>query len=643
MSLKKQEQFNNDFKAWFDGNIKPTLDKNRKRYAMEVEDADKKKELGLSAIPSTKTSSVVDRAVDRAIMEYHGEQDAITFTAKNAGNKDLDFLAAIHTENFHIRAENNFPFPVWNATSLTAGFVDGLEGAMVSWRKESYQDKKTVYMTVNEMGQPVEIDEAIYNEYSKFAPDFFYEEEIEEEVVTLDSWWVDQLLPGENVLWDPKAPLLNVNMGQVCLVKLERTVDQIVQMGESGVIDEVTKEELYAHQDSNKVEDYEASGVTDPDLGAYNTVELWVWFEKDKGRWQLEFSIEGKMKLSEPKDLNEVWYNGRRVNKLPVVVGTTKLKPFLAIGRGLPETIGPVEDEYQSLRNLSLDKARQDIEGRWRVNPDSDVDLNELINSPVVRANQFDVEKFDNRSNNMGVTQQISALVGDINELAPVGMESSQIVPNGNDKTLGAIQLALGSSNEKLSVALMVRNFTFFRPLIHLISDLTIAFETDENILKIAEARVSKQRQHQGQQLPQKGGKIDLERLDIPLNVQINAGLGSVPRQQKLQYMTYLGEAGAKLGIPLDGMEMFRQGSVLLGFAEDQFVSTEPPSPPSPELKGTVNIDFDRLPPQMQMMVLQTFAQGQEIRASFKGTGDLEPPPMPGPQLDPVMGTMNGL
>jgi hypothetical protein len=638
-SLNKQVQFNDSFTTWFNSEVKPTLESSRRRYRMEHEDAKKREELGLSAVPSTKSAATVDRSVERAIMEYHGEQDAISFTAKNAGDKNLDFLAAIHTENFHIRSQTSFPFAVWNSTSLTAGFVDGLEAAIVSWRKEAYTEKRQEYFAINETGMPAPVDEEMYNEYSKIAPEMFFAEDVEEEIKVIDTWWVDQLIPGENVLWDVKAPLLDINMGQACLVKMERSVDAILEMSEAGIIDKITKEELRQFQDTSTT-DEQASTFTDPDMDDYNRVELWIWFTKDKSQWWVEFSLEGKKKLSEKQNINDAWYNGRRVNRLPVVVGTTKLKPFVAMGRGIPETIKPIEDEYEKTRNLLLDAARQDVEGRWRVNPGSDIDLNELINSPIVRANVGDVEKFDNRANSMTALQQSGALTGDINELAPVGMESSQVVPSGTDKTLGAIQMAMGSSNEKLSVALLVRNFTFFKPLLYLISELTIAFETDENILRIAESRVAKGRDHKGMKLPQQGSQIDLKSLDIPLDIQINAGLGSVPRQQKLQYMQYLGEAWGRLGIPLDGLEMFRQGSVLLGFGEDQFISTEPPQSKGPELKADIKIDFDRLPPAMQMKVLEMFANSSsELDFKFNSDGKFPQPrdlPPVGSQQQPV-------
>jgi hypothetical protein len=628
-SLTRQETFNDSFGTWFDGQLKPTIDDNRRRYAMEVEDIEERTELGLSSFASTKSTSVVDRAVERAIMEYHGEEGAISFTAKNAGDKNMDFLAAIHTENFRIRSGfGYFNFPTWNAVSLTAGFVDGIEAAMVSWKKESYTDKRTAYSRIDlQTGQPVEISKEEYEEQQIFMPEIFFEEEVEEEVPVVDTWWIDQLLPGENVLWDPKAPLLDADKGQCCLVKVERTIDQILEMGAMGVIDKITREELEEYQDAEQGDDFESDDS--PDLDEWNTVEMWIWFEKKDALWHVEFSIEGKLSLSEAKNINDAWYNGRKVNRLPVVIGTSKLKPFQPVGRGIPESIAPIEDEYIQLRNLGVDRAKQDVEGRWRVSPGSDIDVNALVNSPVVRFDQGEAEKFDNVSNSNGLNQQIGALVGDINELAPVGMESSQITPSGADKTLGAIQLALGSSNEKLSVGLMVRNITLMTPVLYLISELTIAFETDENVLKLAEARAGSKREHKGQKLPrtaqgQGQGMINLKAIDVPLNIQINAGLGSVPRQQKLQYMQFLGQVGKTLGVPLDGLKMFQQGSVLLGFGEDQFISEQTPTPKGPEMKADIKIDFDRLPPEMQIQLLKMFASKSEsMDLSFTGDGNL--------------------
>lgn len=621
--LEKQRQFEDRAKTYFDTYYRPTIDKARDAYAMILEDEEERRARGLSAIPSTKSTSVVDRAVERAITEYHGDPDAISYTAKLGGDPKKDLLAKWHTELFKYRSKNTFPFMVWHAASLTAGFVDGVECAMLSWKKEAYTEKVKKYFTFNQMGQPSEVPEEVYKEQSKAFPEYFFEEEFEEEAKTVDTWWIDQLKPGDDVLWDFKIPNLDVNMGQALLVKVERSVDAIVQMGKRGIIDEISREEVEEYRKADKdLED----GQDEADMGDYNLVPVWLWFEKVDSRWNVSFSIEGTKKLSDPNPVDDVFYNGRRVNKLPIIIGASKLKPWEAIGRGLPEVLKAIEEEYANMRNIFNDLLRQLAEGKYRVSPSAEIDFDALINSPFFEAELGEVERFD--VNGVGsaigaVANGTSALVGDINELAPVGMESSQIVPSGNDKTLGAIQLALGSSNEKLSNALTVRNETFMRPLLALIAEMVMAYETDEMIMRVAAGQVKEDQQEQGAQgfqPPQNAAGIDISALDFPVDVQINAGLGSVPRQQKIQLMQFVGEMGAKMGVPLDTMKMFKQGCILLGFNEDQFISQQPQTPPQPEMKATIDIDFAMLSPQAQQMVEQKFMEGsQEVKAKIKG------------------------
>ena len=646
--LKDQQDFETQFNTWYEAELKPTLDDNRRRYRMELKDAEERESRGLSALPSTKSTSAVDRAVEKAVMEYHGEPDAITYTARLGGNIQTDSRAKWLTEIFKYRAEHTFPFPVWNASSLTAGLVDGLEAALVWWRKEAYTETRKEYFALGPEG-PQPVNEEEYQLYSAYAPGMFQEQDVEEEQVLVDSWWIDQLKPGEDILWDIKAPLLDLNLGGKVLVKLQRSLDEIRQMAEMGIIDEApTDEELKAYQKTEPGTDSTAT-AGDPkgtDLGDLNRLEVWVYFKKEKGQWKAAFSIEGKLSLSDPKPVNDVFFAGRKVNRLPVCMGTTKLKLWEAVGRGIPETIAPVEDEWIDHRNNLNDAAKLALKGKWRLQPESDIDIDSLLNSEVFYASTGEAERIDTDYNLNNTLRAGDAISADLNELIPVGMDSRQIVPKGVDKTLGAVQMALGASNEKMSVALMVRNFTFFRQVLHLIAQLEMAFETDETIARIAAGKV--RQEQEGQKMPfqppqvQTMGQpaIDFKGLDLEVDIQINAGLGSIPRQQKIEHLAYIGQAGKLFGVPLDGVKMFKQGCVLLGYDEDQFLSTAPPQPPGPEMKATVNIDLALLPPQMQQALIQAFAQGsQEIKASVKGKmPDLPSPATPVMTGDPTDG-----
>lgn len=644
-NLKEQCDFAEQFDTWFASNLKPTLEDNRRRYRMELSDAEERESRGLSALPSTKSTSSVDRAVEKAVMEYHGEPDAISYSANMSGDVATDLKAKWLTEIFKYRSEHTFPFPVWHVASLTAGFTDGLEAALVWWRKESYTEKRTVYQMMGEQG-PQEVGEDEYIMGAAYAPDMFSEQEVEEEQVLVDSWWVDQLRPGEDILWDIKAPLLDLNLGGKVLVKLQRSIDEIRQLEEAGVIDKApSDEDLKKYQKNETGDDNgKTAGDTDGiDMGDLNRLEVWAYFHKVKGRWMVSFSIEGKLELSKAKPVNDVFFNGRKVNKLPVVMGTTKLKLWEAVGRGIPETIAPIEDEWTDHRNNLNDAAKLSIKGKWRLRPDADVDIDSLLNEEVFYANESDATRIDTDYNIAGAMRAADAINADLNELIPVGMDSKQVVPKGVDKTLGAVQLALGASNEKLSVGLMVRNFTFFRPLLYLIAQLEMAFETDETIARIAGQKVK--HDQGGQQIPftppqvqgQQGPMVDFSQLDIDVDIQINAGLGSVPRQQKVQNLMMAGQYAAQAGIQVDRLAMFKQGMVLIGFDEDAFNPQIPQQPPQqPEMKGTINIDLALLPEQVQIMLLQKFMEGsQEIKANV--TGDMPKGTKEAMQNTPVM------
>jgi hypothetical protein len=639
--LKKQQEFETDFSTWFRTKLKPTIDDNRRRYRMQLDDAEERESRGLSALPSTKSTSAVDRYVEKAILEYHGEPDAISFSAQTGAAMDVDQCVKWLDQVIKHRMEHTFPFAAWHVSSLTAGAVDGLEAALVSWRREAYTIKEKICTYTDGINPPQPVPEEVYRQFEGTAG--FAETEEDKEIPSVDSWWIDQLKPGEDLLWDIKTPLLNLNMGQAALVKLDRSLDQITELAEQGVIDKVKPETLKKWQglsaDAINIDIGATLGSTDQvDMGDLNTISVWLWFEKVNSRWMVSFSIEGKVSLSKPKPVDDVFYNGRQVNLLPVILGTSKIKLWENSGRGIPETIAPVEDEWIDHRNNLNDMAKINVRGgRIRLNKNSDVDIDSLLNEEVFYANSGEAEFIPIGS--VGDSMRAAdAITADFNELIPVGMDSRQVVPKGVDKTLGALQMAMGSSNEKLSVSLLVRNITFLRPLLYIIAQMEIAWETDATILKLAGQKVTGEQNGKKVpfQVPTVQGEVDFRALDVAYQVQINAGLGSVPRQQKIGVLTNLYQLGKQAGIPVDAMKMFKQICVLSGFDAEQFIG-EPTAAPGPEMKVALALDFGYLsnpqlltPPQQQLLsMIMNSAGGMDVNLSAQPPKSLGGPQSP--------------
>jgi hypothetical protein len=590
---------------------------NRARYQMQLKDSAERTKRNLSVLRSTKSTAAVDRTVDRALQDYHGDPDGISFSPRLDLTEEDSLKAKWLSEDFKYRCGNTFPFFTWHCASLTAGFTDGLEAAMVSWKKESYTEKKAVkrHFFVPEQGDPEEIPEDILNRFQHLGPDNFMsmDDEEEEECVVTDTFWIDQLDPGKNLFWDMKSPLLNLNMGRGLLVIIEKSLDDLINMAKSGTIDKVTAEDLEQYRTPGlnastggvvSQRSGQATTVGDPDnfdMGDLNCIPLWIYFKRVGCQWKCFFSAKGEKQLSGLKDVNDLFFRGRKVHRLPVVMGTSKLKLWEAVGRGLPETIAPIEDEWSAHRNNINDAAKMTIQGRYRLEPTSRIKVDDLINAAVFRASKGEYEKVDqnlNLSDSMRAAESINA---DMTELIPIGMENRQITPRGTTKTLGAVQLALGQSNEKLSVQLMVRNETFLKPLLSLIAELLMAFETDSNILRIAAIKA-------GFAPMQWQGTVDFRQLDFPVQVSINAGLGSMPRQQKAENALQLFDWGKMNGIRQDTGKIYRMLSSLAGFEPEQFVDKSPQqAPPKPvaEMKLAINTDFITLPIELQQFITE--------------------------------------
>lgn len=609
MELSEQKKLVDAFYTWYDTGLRGILADNRRRYRMEMLDRSERLERGLSALPSTKSASVADRFREHALMEYHENPDSISFSAREMGNPQKDALAKWLTEIFIYRSNNTFPFFSWHSASLLNAAVDGIEAALVWWRKESITTPIQKFYTRD--GQ--EVPQQVFEQYSSIDPNAFTVEDSTTETVVRDTWWIDSLMPGRDVVWDMKQNILDVNLGQFAMVKQRKSLNDIENLQKSGLFDLAQEIDWSEYQTSGldiRPDWGKTAGDVDKvDFGDHDLIEIWVFFWKEANEWLCQFSIKGEEELSSPKKVNDVFFAGRPVNRLPLVIGAFQQKLWEATGRGLPETIAPIEDEWQDHRNNLNDIAKAAAQGgRIRVAHDSDVDLNDVLNSRVFRADPGEVEFVQYNSGIMESLRATDPLQADMNELMPVGIEGrgKALAPKGTNNTLGATQMLQEASNSKLGVQLLTRNETFLKPLLYLIAELEFAFETDQTIARIASVKA-------GVQPPQAMGMIDFRQLDFPVDIQINAGLGTMPRGQKLTGLMQIYQVGQQMQIPLNNMAIFSQMVALGGYKPEQFINPNPPGPPPPQVEYKCNVDIpiQFLPPDAQMMLMQKMMNGQ--------------------------------
>lgn len=624
MELTRQKELAGAAQTWFDGKFKTVVTENRRRYRMQLKDAKERKDRGLSTLPSTKSTSAVDRYVERLAIEMFQDPDSISFTSKSAFDPEKDIAGRILTQDFIYRSKRTFPFFTWHQASSLAGAVDGVEACMCWWRMEAYDVPETVYSHVT--AGPV--DKETYDRYAALMPGEFTAAQTSRKVKVVDTWWIDQLEPGKDIIWDPTIGLLDVELGQFVRVKLHKSIDQLKAMAAIGILDpaKLTDDVLKKNQKTPASSTtYSLSGDKtvdngqDVDLKGHNTVELTVFFYKENCRWYVCFSLgDFATEVSERKPVNEVWFGGREINILPVSVGYNKPKLLEQIGWAIPELISPLEDEHVNHRNNVADAAKIAIQGRWWTEQDSDVNVDQLLNSRVVYGREgSDFGKLDT---NMEVITSMRAddqLNADINELIPAGLQSGArgVVPKGTNNTLGATQMGKMESDEKLGVQIVTRNETFFYKVLYIIGQLTLAFETDETILRIAGRKAGVEmpmvQTLDGKQIP------DLGALDMDFDIQINAGLGSAPRYQKANSTMQLVDWGKGHGIRVDTLAAYRQLTVLAGYGpEDLLDKSAPPPPEPPEVEYKLNLtvtlqELLALAPDAGPMIGQKLISGQ--------------------------------
>ena len=451
-------------------------------------------------------------------------------------------------------------------------------------------------------------------------------------------------MPGRDIVWDPKAPLMDVNLGQFCLVKLSLSLQDVKNQQKAGIFNALSDAEIEQYQaigvSSHSDVSTTATNPEQVDLSDMNHLQVWVFFDKEDNDWGVQFSLEGKKSLSTRKPVNDVFFNGREVNCLPVVVGYSDDELWENVGRGLPKIIAPLEDEASDHRNNYNDYAKQLLRGRHWVDPSSNVDIDQLINMPVVYGREGqDFGQIKLPQGSLEVLRATDSIDSSMNALVPVDISGSgrSVAPKGTNSTLGTVQMAQGQADGKMGVRLMTRNETFLVPVMYLIAQLEFAWETDETIAKIAAEKVNASHQIQGPQQPdpnqppqqqfappQDGGLVDFRALDFDFDVQINAGLGAVSLQQKAQSLVQVSDWRKANGLPTDVNEIGRQLNVLTGFDADAFTPQQlpPPPPPPVEYKATVAIDLAellRLAPQAAQFLMQKMMNGgMDVTAAIK-------------------------
>jgi hypothetical protein len=619
--------------TFFDGKIKTIIEDSQRSYRMKLKDQKDRESRGLSAIPSTKSTAAVDRFVERSIIEYHQDPDAISFSSKSVGDPSKDRWAKLLSEVFRYRSKstnNGFNFYLWNQSSLTACAVDGIEANLYRWERTSYKEKVKKYFTVNPDQTTQEVPKEIYDQGSLIFPELFKKETVEVETVCTDTFVIDQLQIGKDIVWDPKTPLMDIQRAGFVAVFLDKSPQDILNLAAAGIIDKISLEDIKKHQKDSKTgitlnmgasDSRSTDDPDDMDLGDDNRVKLWLFFYNENNRKMVHFSLGGKTDLGKARNIDELWFNGRKVNRYPVTVGTIKLKLWEAVGRGIPETIAPIEKEHIDHKNNFNDAAKIAIQGRYRLDPDADINVDDLLNS---RAFYADSNSFERIKDDFGVLNTLRAndnTVADIMELIPAGMMTGArgLVAKGTEQTLGAKQLGKMESDEKLGVSIMTRNETTLKNGLYLIAQLLMAYETDETVLRIA-GKIA------GVPLPEvttPEGKsiLDLSVLDFDVDVEINAGLGSSNRGQKASNTMQLVDWGKGHGVNVDVDAAFVQLSILAGYSGDQLIIKAPQAAPQNKMdfKVSVAAKLELMPPEVQQMIFQGISKAESIPLEMDG------------------------
>lgn len=630
IDLTKQKACVDKFVDWFESggtgenasneqgsSFREMIDDARRRYRMQLDQTGlKRKNNKLSSLPSTKSMSITDHAVEQFLDVYHGEPDALSYTAYGITDEMTEKKVQWLSKIFEIRSKKTAKLFTWHRRSLQQGLIDGIECAMTYWVKESYIEPEKYYI----QGMEATKDEA--DMFSAIAPQ---EVQVipEQEIILRDTFWIDSLMPGHDIFWDPEAPLADIQLGRWALVKLMRNCSQLESLAQAGILDLFDAEQMDNYHGTSDAPVNDDSRISQDPSDNTKLVELWCFFYKCGFRWKVQFSAKGAYELSSFKSVDEVFWGGKLTNLIPVVVGYSNPTLWESFGRGIPMDIASLEDEYSNNRNNLQDAANRALQKKYLIQRGSDVDINQLIHMPAVYAEPGEVTEMSTQVSMLESLRATDALQSDISEIAPAGVMSRgrSIVPNGTDQTLGALQMTMQDSGGKLNAMLRTRNETFLEPLLYRIGKLIQIFETDQTLMRTAANKVGFNPQILMD--PQGRMMIDPRQLDMDFEVSINAGMGHIPKFQKSQILMQMVDWRISHQIPTDINAAARQLMVLAGLDPDMYNPKEMPPPPQPQVDYKLNIDMPAvlLPPEAQQFLMQKMING-EMNVTTKVDGD---------------------
>jgi hypothetical protein len=524
--------------TYFDANYRKTMERNIALFQSRHPNGSKYNSEAFkkrSRLFRPKTKSVVRKNEAAAAAAFFANVDVVSVEPQNDGDEMQVASAALMNELLNYRLMNTIP---WFMTLIGAIQEAQVVSIVTSYQYWKYKEKtsQAYEPVVDDIGQQMTDEQG--------APYM----RVSEQVQVLEDEPCIELIPVENVRFDPGANWTNVVKSSPYLIRMvPMYVDDVRQMmkapdsktGQTKWIDypedvirtAMVEYDTIRQQRNDKKEDPLAQNAAP--LKAFEIVWCHENFVRLGGEEVVYWTLGTQHLLTEPQPLKEAYFHGER----PIVIGCAVMEAHKTMPDSLVAIGSELQKEANDITNQRMDNVRLVLNKRYVVKRNAQVDVDSLMkNVPggVTMANNptEDVQEMNWPDVTSSAYQEQDRLNLDFDELTGNFSQGSVQTNRKMNETVGGMQLAAGGANQMTEYLLRTFVETWVEPVLRQLVKLEQAYETDTVVLGVAGQKA---------QLAQKYGidEVTDELLNQSLTTTVNVGMGATDPHQKLQKFSF--------------------------------------------------------------------------------------------------------
>lgn len=466
-----------------------------------------------------KTRSAVKRAEAAAAVAFFSTDDVVSIQAEDTSDPKAVLAAEIRSELLNYRLTNSLP---WFITLLGAFQDTWIMGACCSYQEWVYEEK--------------EVDKTVIDVRSGKI------EKIKSTEVVRDKPSVE-LIPLENIRFDPAANWIDPVNSSPYIIQMIPMYAQDVR-DRTRRIDPKTvapewKEVTEAQLAAARTDDYNSVRAAregrkrsdpktnnDPQVRDHDIVWVLRCIVRKDGKEWVYYTLGEEVRLSDPVELHTVYLHGVR----PFVWGISVLEVHRVLPDSQVTSAGQLQVLANEIANQRIDNVRLVLNKRYVVRRAGNVDTGALMRSVpggvVMTDDETAVKPMDFPDVTGSAYQEQDRVNLDYDEL--VGSFSMGSVQSNRklNETVGGMEMLAQDANSITEYTIRLFAETWVKRVLTQLDELEVAYETDENVLRIAGNRAASLTEDRA---------IEQGDLEGPVKVNVNVGFGSTNPRNRIE------------------------------------------------------------------------------------------------------------